>query len=83
MTIWLAAVLAMLAPCAVGIAAAMRGCAVDRLIGLQFAVSAVTITLALMTFAFDQPSFMDLALTLGVLSFAGTLLFAFVLERWL
>ena len=83
MTIWLAAVLGMLAPCAVGVAAALRGRAVDRLVGLQFATGAVAITLALITFAFDQPSFIDLALSVALLSLPGTLLFAFVLERWL
>ena len=83
MTIWLAAVLGPLVPCAVGVAAALRGRALDRLVALQFATAAAALTLALMTFAFDQPAFIDLALSVSLLSLPGTLLFAFVLERWL
>ena len=83
MTIWLAAVLGLLVPCAVGAGMALRGRAPERLVALQFATAAAGLTLALMTFAFDQPSFIDLALSVSLLSLPSTLLFAFVLERWL
>ena len=36
-----------------------------------------------MTFAFDQSSFIDLALTLALLTLPGTLVMALFLERWL
>ena len=35
------------------------------------------------SFAFDQTSSIDLALTFGLLSLSATLLFAVFLERWL
>jgi multisubunit Na+/H+ antiporter MnhF subunit len=36
-----------------------------------------------MTFAFDQPALIDLALALALLSLPGTLLLSLFLERWL
>jgi hypothetical protein len=37
----------------------------------------------LFTFAFDQPSFIDLPLCASLLNLPGGLLIALVLERWL
>jgi len=82
-TAWLAAVVALLPALAVPVFAAMRGDAGRRLVAVQLATALVAIILALMTFAFDQPSFLDLALTLTMLSLPGTLIFALFLERWL
>ena len=39
--------------------------------------------LVAMTFAFDQPSFMDLPLAMALLALPGSLLIAMFLERWL
>lgn len=82
-TPWLAAVVALLPALAVPVFAAMRGDAGRRLVALQLANPLTAIILALLTFAFDQPSFLDLALALTLLSVPGTLAFALVLERWL
>ena len=82
-TAWLAAVVALLPALAVPVFAAMRGDAGRRLAALQLATPLVSIILALMTFAFDQQSFVDLALTLALVSLPGTLVVALFLERWL
>jgi len=42
-----------------------------------------TVLLALATFAFDQSSFIDIALCLALLTLPGTLVLALFLERWL
>ena len=42
-----------------------------------------TILLALVTFVFDQSSFIDIALCLALLTLPGTLVLALFLERWL
>jgi multicomponent Na+:H+ antiporter subunit F len=82
-TPWLAAVVALLPALAVPVAAAMRRDAGQRLVAVQLATALAAVILVLMSFAFDQPSFMDLALTLTLLSLPGTLLLALFLERWL
>ena len=80
---WLVAVVALLPALAVPVFEAMRRDAGRRLVAVQLATALVSVILALMTFAFDQPSFLDLALALTLLSLPGTLLFALFLERWL
>ncbi len=83
MSIWLLAVLALLPPLALPVLVAGRGGTATRLVALQLTTSVVTMLLALMTFAFDQSSFIDLALCLALLGLPGTLLMALFLERWL
>jgi multisubunit Na+/H+ antiporter MnhF subunit len=83
MNAWLAAVIAMLPPLAVPIWVALTGRAAARLVAVQLAASVAAFALVLMSFAFDQPSFIDLPLTLAFLSLPGTLLFTVFLERWL
>ncbi len=83
MTIWLAAVLLLLPPLAVPVVVAWRGDANNRLAAVQLASTLAALVIALMTFAFDQPSFIDLALCLTVVSIPGTLLFTMFMERWL
>ena len=62
---------------------ACRGGTAQRLVAMQLASAVTTLILALMTFAFDQSSFIDLALCLALLTLPGTLLMALFLERWL
>ena len=62
---------------------AFRGRTGDRLIAVQVAAAVSTLILVLMSFAFDQTSYIDLALTLVLLSWPGTLILAQFLERWL
>lgn len=55
----------------------------QRLIGIQLATSVITLLLVAGSFAFDQPSSIDVALTLALLSLPGTLVLAMFFERWL
>lgn len=83
MTIWMLATLALLPVFAVGVTMACRGDTVSRLVAVQFATAAASLLLVLFTFAFDQSAFIDLPLTLTILTLPGTLLISVVLERWL
>ena len=83
MNIWLLAAILLLPPLAVPVCLAMRGAANQRLAAIQLAGSLSALILAVMTFAFDQPSFVDLALCLTLLSVPGTLLYTMFMERFL
>ncbi len=63
--------------------AALRGGVGHRLAAVQMVSVIVCWVLVELSFAFGQPSFLDLALTLGLLSLPGTLVFAVFLEFWL
>jgi len=83
MTVWMLATLGLLPPLAAVLLAACRGSTGNRLVAVQLASTMAVLLLALMTFAFDQSSFIDLALVLALLTLPGTLLMALFLERWL
>jgi multicomponent Na+:H+ antiporter subunit F len=83
MTVWLAACLGLLPALAPPLLHACRGGVAGRLVAVQLAGTLAAILLALMTFAFDQPSSIDLAVALGLLSLPGMLLMAVFVERWL
>ena len=68
-----------LIPCAVVM---VRGPIVEALVGLQMAGVLQTIVLLLLAEGFHRPPFFDLALVLALLSLAGGLVFARMLERW-
>ncbi len=83
MDIWLlSAILLVLAlvPCGIIISFAP---VMDRLVGLELASIICVLTLMLLSQAFLQPSFFDIALTLAFLSVPAGLMFSFFLERWL
>lgn len=81
---WMAAALALLPVLCVGVLFALSaGEAGTRMIAAQFAAGITCLMLALLSFAFDQPSFIDLALALAMLSLPGTLAIALFLERWI
>ncbi|HTH96701.1 MAG TPA: monovalent cation/H+ antiporter complex subunit F [Stellaceae bacterium] len=65
------------------IAAAWRGRVADRLVAVQVATTLTVFMLAVMTFAFDQSSFIDLALCLALLALPGGVVMALFVERWL
>lgn len=69
-----------LIPCGI---VCLRGEAIDRLIGLEAAGALDTTILLLLAEGFHEPAMADLALALALLSFAGGLVFARFLERWL
>jgi multicomponent Na+:H+ antiporter subunit F len=80
---WFVAALALLAgllPCGV---VCLRGSPVDRLVGLELAGTIDTLVLLLLAQAYDRAIYFDLALALALLSFAGGLVFARFLERWI
>ena len=84
MNVWLLASLALLPALAVPVfVACQSGSTGTRLVAVQLATSLTTLILVLMTFAFDQSSFIDLPLTLAFLALPGTLAMALFLERWL
>ncbi len=68
-----------LVPCA---AVMLRGSTVEALVGLQMAGVLETVVLLLLAEGFHRPPFFDLALVLALLTLAGGLVFARMLERW-
>ena len=82
MNAWLLATVGVLPPLAVVTIAACRGRIAERLVAAQLATPLATIALVLMSFAFDQTSLVDLALTLALLTAPGTLVIALFVERW-
>ena len=83
MNMWLAALAALVPSLGVCAWHVLRGSAGERLVALELASSIGALMLVLTSIGFAQPSFIDLALALGVLGFMGTLVFAHFLERWL
>ncbi len=83
MNMWLiAAAVTLLALIPVGIVA-FRGDAVDRLVGLEAAGAIATIEMMLLAEGMHRAPFFDLPLTLALLAFAGGMVFARFLERWM
>ncbi|HJS87835.1 MAG TPA: monovalent cation/H+ antiporter complex subunit F [Acetobacteraceae bacterium] len=80
---WLAAGIGTILALVIPIGAALHGGVGERLVAVQMASVVTCWALAELSFAFGQPSFLDLALTLGLLSVPGTLVFAIFMERWL
>ena len=83
MNAWLAATLALLPPLAALLFVACRGTTGARFVAYQAASGLGIWVLVLMTFAFDQPSEIDLPLTAALLALPGTLLMALFFERWI
>lgn len=82
MTNWAIAFAALLPAFAIPVAMGLRGGTAERLVAVQLASSVATILLALITFVFDQSSFIDIALGFALLTLPGTLALALFLERW-
>ncbi|HEY0581390.1 MAG TPA: monovalent cation/H+ antiporter complex subunit F [Chloroflexota bacterium] len=83
MNAWLVASLGLLAalvPCGVVVLRAGR---FDRLVALQLATVITVLALLSLSIGLERPSYADLAVTLVLLAFPGTLAFAITLERWL
>ena len=81
---WLGAAVAMLVvglgPCLV---ATLRGEPTDRLAGLILAGPLATLVLLLLAAGYGRPAYLDVALVLALLSFAGSLVYARFLGRTL
>ena len=83
MNVWLTAafiLLFALIPCAILV---FRFSQIDRLIGLEMAGAVETLVLALLAQSSGNSIYYDLALTLALLMFGGSLVFVRFLERWL
>ena len=83
MNLWVGAATALLlglVPCAV---LAFRGDLIDALIGVVMGGVLVTLALMLLAEGFHRAPLFELPVVLVVLSFAGGLVFARNLERWL
>jgi multicomponent Na+:H+ antiporter subunit F len=81
--LWQLASVGLLPPLLCGLLAAGRGRAGMRLIAVQLVSSLGTLLLLALTFAFDAPSSVDVALTLAVLSLPGVVVLLLFFERWL
>ncbi|HEX4041178.1 MAG TPA: monovalent cation/H+ antiporter complex subunit F [Xanthobacteraceae bacterium] len=80
---WLVTALALLPPLLLTAIAAGRTTVRYRLVAVEMATSLTIIMLIVLSFAFDQASSIDLALTVALLTLPGTLLLAQFEERWL
>lgn len=81
--LWTMALCALLPPLGLAVAAALRGTIAQRFAASQLATTVAVFALVLTTFAIDQPSSIDLAITLALLGLPGSLLVAVFVERWL
>jgi multicomponent Na+:H+ antiporter subunit F len=80
---WLVGALALLiglVPCGI---LCLRRPPMERLVGLEMAGTVDTLILLVLAEGYHQAIFFDLAVVLALLSFAGGLVFARFLERWL
>lgn len=80
---WLLASGGLIPPLLVAATAAGSGKIVKRLVGSELVTSLAIFTLLALSFAFEQPSSIDLALTLALLTLPGTVILALFVERWL
>jgi multisubunit Na+/H+ antiporter MnhF subunit len=79
---WLVAaavLIAGLVPCSVVCA---RADATDGLVALQTATVVTTLALLVLSIGFGRSIYLDVAVVLAVLSFAGAMVFIRFLERW-
>jgi multicomponent Na+:H+ antiporter subunit F len=81
-TMWLVAALGLLVGVVLCGVAAIRGETPDALVAMVSAGVVVTLILILLAVGFGRSIYGDVAVVLGVLSFAGGLVFVQFLERW-
>lgn len=80
---WFVVAIALLPPLLAATLASGIGAVGSRLIAIELVSSVAVILLIALSFVFDQPSSIDLALMLVLLTLPGTLIFALFQERWL
>lgn len=83
MSVWSIGVWALLPALAVPLWVAMRGSVAARMVAVQLASAVTSAILVAMSFAFDQDSYVSLALAFAVLNVVGTFVIASAVERWL
>lgn len=82
MSVWLAAATALLLGLMPLGLVIIRRPLLEALVALELAGVLNTLVLLVLAEAFNRPAFMDLALVLALLSLAGGLVFARMVERW-
>jgi multisubunit Na+/H+ antiporter MnhF subunit len=83
MSIWLIGAIGFVIvtlPCAVALA---RVPLMDALVALQLGAGACVLALTVIAIGLNRPSFLDIGLTLALLSYPASMLFAHFFERWL
>ena len=83
MSVWILAILALMPPLVLSVTLTWRGRPGQRLAAYQLATTIGVTILTLLTFATDQASVIDLALTAVLLALPGTLLISVFMERWI
>ncbi len=79
--LWAAVVLELaLFPCAW---VCYRGRLADRIIGIELAGVLITLEMILLAQGMNRTSFLDLPLTLSLLTFGGGMVFVRFLQRWI
>jgi len=81
--VWLLTGAAMAAQLGLCLVVALRGSAMDRLLGLELAGPVGAMAFLLLAEGFDRSIYVDLALTYTLASFVTNLVFVRFLERWL
>jgi multisubunit Na+/H+ antiporter MnhF subunit len=82
MNVWLLATIGLvlcMGPCALVCVKASPG---DRLVALELAGTVTTLSLLCLAQAAERAVYLDLAVSLALLSFAGGIVFAHFMERW-
>ncbi len=83
MSVWSFGVWALLPALAVSVWCAIRGSVAHRVVAVQLASAIISAMLVAMSFAFDQNSYVSLAVALAMLNVVGTFVIASAVERWL
>lgn len=83
MSMWVIAAICFVLPLAFAIISCGRGAIEERFASLQLVGSLAVFLLAILSFALEQATSIDLSLTLALLTLPATLLFALFLERWI
>jgi multisubunit Na+/H+ antiporter MnhF subunit len=81
MTLWDVAAVVLVAALTLPLAVAAFGTAADALAAFEVAGTVMTALLMILSEGFHRQPFIDLALTLGVISLVGALAFARLIER--
>ena len=83
MSPWLIAFVLCVPPFGVAAYHALSGRSAQRVVAVELAACFGTLMLVLAGFAWPHDGVLDLALALGLVSVAGTLVYTHFLERWL
>jgi multisubunit Na+/H+ antiporter MnhF subunit len=83
MNIWQIAALALVLTMIPAAAVIAKARTMDCLVALEFTTSSGVLALMLVAEGIRRPSFLDIPLTLALLSYPASLLFAHFYERWL